>query len=116
MGEVYRARDPRLNREVAVKVLPEDFLEGEERKQRFEREARVLASLNHPAIASIYSFEEIPSSSSSSSSSSRHILVMELIDGQTLRHAFPPEPLPAKKVLEIGAQIADGLARAHASG
>ena len=115
MGEVYRARDPRLNREVAVKVLPEDFLEGEERKARFEREARLLAALNHPNVAAIYSFEEIPSSSSSSSSS-RHILVMELIEGETLRHAFPAEPLPAKKVLEVGAQIADGLAKAHASG
>ncbi len=60
MGEVYRARDPRLSREVAVKVLPESFLEGEERKQRFEREARLLAALNHPGIAAIYSFEEIP--------------------------------------------------------
>ena len=67
MGEVYRARDPRLARDVAVKVLPEDFLEGEEGKARFQREARTLASLNHPGIAAIYSFEEIPSSSSSSS-------------------------------------------------
>ena len=117
MGEVYRAKDPRLGREVAVKVLPEEFFEGEERRSRFEREARLLASLNHPGIAAIYSFEEIPGSSSSpSSSASRHILVMELIEGETLRHAFPPEPLGAKKILEIGAQIADGLAKAHASG
>ena len=56
MGEVYRARDSRLARDVAVKVLPEDLLEGEERKQRFEREAKLLASLNHPNIAAIYSF------------------------------------------------------------
>jgi serine/threonine protein kinase len=80
MGEVYRARDPRLAREVAIKVLPEEFFEGEERRQRFEREARLLAALNHPGIAAIYSFEEIPSSSSSS----RHILVMELVEGDGL--------------------------------
>src|SRR5664279_4667756 len=78
MGEVYRARDPRLAREVAVKVLPEEFFEGEERRQRFEREARLLAALNHPGIAAVYSFEEIPSSSSSST---RHLLVMELVEG-----------------------------------
>ncbi len=125
MGEVYRARDTRVDRPVALKVLPEEFLEGEERKVRFEREARVLASLNHPAIAVLYSFEEIPGSPSSSSSSSsslsssrsQHILVMELIDGETLRHAFPSgEPVPPKRLLEIAAQVADGLAKAHASG
>jgi len=114
MGEVYRARDPRLAREVAIKVLPEEFFEGEEKRQRFEREARLLAALNHPNVAAVHSFEEIPGSSSSSPS--RHILVMELIDGETLRHAFPPEPVPTKKILEIGAQIADGLAKAHTSG
>ncbi len=64
MGEVYRARDPRLARDVAVKVLPEEFFEGEERRQRFEREARCSQRSNHPGIAAIYSFEEIPSSSS----------------------------------------------------
>ena len=63
MGEVYRARDPRLGRDVALKVLPEDFLEGEENRARFEREARTLASLNHPGIATLYSFEESTSSS-----------------------------------------------------
>jgi serine/threonine protein kinase len=82
MGEVYKAKDPRLAREVAIKILPEDFLEGEERKARFEREARLLAALNHPGIAAIYSFEEIPSSSSSSSPAFRHILVMELLEGE----------------------------------
>src|SRR5208283_1961773 len=82
MGEVYRARDPRLDRDVAIKVLPEDFLEGEEGKRRFEREAKLLASLSHPGIASVYSFEEIPGSSSphSSASPARHLLVMELLE------------------------------------
>ena len=85
MGEVYRAKDVRVDRAVALKVLPEEFFESEERRQRFEREARMLASLNHPGIAALYSFEEIPSSSPSSSS--RHILVMELVVGETLRSA-----------------------------
>ena len=67
MGEVYRARDVRVDRAVALKVLPEEFFESEERRQRFEREARMLASLSHPGIAVLYSFEEIPGSSPSSS-------------------------------------------------
>ena len=107
MGEVYRAKDTRLARDVALKVLPEDLLESEEKRVRFEREAKMLAVLNHPNIAAIYSFEE---------DEGRHILVMELIEGETLRKAFPPEPLPAKKLLEIAVQIAEGLAKAHASG
>jgi serine/threonine protein kinase len=113
MGEVYRAKDTRLARDVAVKVLPEEFFEDEEKRNRFEREARLLAALNHPNIAAIYSFEEIPGSSASSG---RHLLVMELVEGETMRHAFPAEPLGAKKLLEIGAQIAEGLAKAHAAG
>ncbi len=107
MGEVYRAKDTRLARDVAIKVLPEEFFEGEEKRERFGREARILASLNHPGIAAIYSFEE---------SGGRHLLVMELIEGESLRHAFPAEPLGTKRILEIGTQIADGLAKAHASG
>ena len=71
MGEVWRARDPRLNREVAVKVLPEEFFEDEERRARFGREAKLLAALNHPGIAAIYSFEEIPGSSASSTPTRR---------------------------------------------
>ena len=66
MGEVYRAKDTRLGREVALKVLPQDLLDDEERRIRFEREAKLLAALNHPNIAAIHSFEEIPVSSSSS--------------------------------------------------
>src|SRR5262249_34022148 len=114
MGEVWRAKDPRLARDVAVKVLPGDFLEGEERKQRFEREARLLAALNHPGIAAVYSFEEIPGSSPSSSS--RHILVMELVEGETLRQRLAAGALPARKALELGAQMARALAAAHESG
>ncbi|HEX7613855.1 MAG TPA: protein kinase [Thermoanaerobaculia bacterium] len=113
MGEVYRATDSKLGRDVALKVLSEEFFEDKGRVARFEREARLLAALNHPNVAAVYSFEEIPGSSGSSG---RHLLVMELVEGDTLRVAFPAEPLPAKKILEIGVQIADGLAKAHAAG
>src|SRR5512144_2891101 len=106
MGEVYRAKDPRLARDVAVKVLPEEFFEGEERRQRFEREAKLLAALNHPNIAAVFSFEVIPGSSSSSS---RHILVMELLEGETLRSALAGAKVSTKKALEWARQIAQGL-------
>ncbi len=112
MGEVYRARDVRVDRAVALKVLAEEFFESEERRQRFEREARMLASLNHPGIAALYSFEEIPSSSSSSS---RHILVMELVEGVTLRERMKAG-LSTKETLDLGAQVARALAAAHERG
>ncbi|MCM3875679.1 MAG: protein kinase [Thermoanaerobaculia bacterium] len=107
MGEVYRAKDPRLNREVAVKVLPEDLFEGEERKQRFEREARLLAALNHPGIAAIYSFEEI---------SGRHLLVMELAEGESLDKRIASGPLPLEESLSYARQIAEALEAAHEKG
>ncbi len=121
-GEVYRARDVRVDRLVALKVLPEDFLEGEERRVRFEREAKLLASLNHSGIATLYSFEEIPgspsssSSSSSSSSATRHVLVMELVDGRTLHAALAKGPFSAAEALTVAIQIADALAEAHRAG
>jgi eukaryotic-like serine/threonine-protein kinase len=114
MGEVYRAKDTRLARDVALKVLPEEFFEGEERRQRFEREAKLLASLNHPGIATLYSFEEIPGSSSSSSP--RHVLVMELVEGESLRQVITSGALPVRKAVDLGVQIARGLAAAHESG
>ena len=113
MGEVYRARDPRLGRDVAVKVLPEEFFEGEERRQRFEREARLLAALNHPGIAAIYSFEEIPSSSSSST---RHLLVMELVEGDGLDARVASGPLSLEESLSFARQIAEALEVAHEKG
>ncbi len=112
MGEVYRAKDPRLGRDVAVKVLPEDFFEGEERRQRFEREARLLAALNHPGIAAIYSFEEVPSSSSST----RHLLVMELVEGDGLDQKIASGPLPLEESLSLARQIAEALEAAHEKG
>ncbi|MDL2716720.1 MAG: protein kinase [Acidobacteriota bacterium] len=110
MGEVYRAQDPRLGRDVAVKVLPEQLFEGEESRQRFEREARLLASLNHPNIAAIYSFEEIPASSGIAS---RHILVMELLEGDPLRARLAGGALPREVALDWALQAARGLSAAH---
>ena len=114
MGEVYRAKDTLLGRDVALKVLPEELLEGEERRARFEREARTLASLNHPGIAVLYSFEEIPPSPPSSSS--RHILVMELLEGETLRERLSGGALPVRKAVAWGVEIARALAAAHERG
>jgi serine/threonine protein kinase len=95
MGEVYRARDTKLDRDVAIKVLPPSFAQDPERLARFEREAKVLASLNHPNIAQIYGIEE-------------RALIMELVDGQTL-----PGPLPLETALNYARQIADALETAH---
>ncbi len=113
MGEVYRAKDTRLDRDVAVKVLPEDFLEGKEPRARFEREAKALAAMNHPNIAAVYSFEEIPGPAPSSS---RHLLVTELLEGETLRGRLEHGALPARKVVDLAVQMAEGLAAAHEKG
>jgi len=99
-------------REVAVKVLPEELFEGEERTQRFEREARLLASLNHPGIAAVYSFEEIPSPSFSST---RHVLVMELVEGDDLSAYLRAGPLSVEKSLSFSRQIAEALEAALAA-
>ena len=107
MGEVYRARDTKLGRDVAIKVLPDELFEDKETVARFEREARALASLNHPAIAVIHAFEEI---------SGRHLLVQEFLEGETLRERLRAGALPARKALDLAAQIARGLAAAHEKG
>ncbi len=107
MGEVYRAKDMRLGRDVAIKVLPEEFFEDEERRLRFEREARTLATLNHPGIAAVYSFEEI---------SGRHLLVMELVEGEDLGQRLVPGPLPLDESLSVAKQIAEALEAAHEKG
>ncbi len=114
MGEVYRARDTKLDRDVAVKVLPGEFVESAERRERFEREARLLAALNHPGIAAIYSFEEIPGPSPSASS--WNILVMELLVGETLRARLETGPIPQREALELALQGARGLSAAHEKG
>jgi serine/threonine-protein kinase len=107
MGEVYRARDSKLGREVAVKVLPEAFLADAERILRFEREARLLASLNHPHIAALYGMER---------SDGRHFLVMELVEGETLADRLLQGAMPAGEALEIARQIAEALEAAHERG
>src|SRR5271163_4631482 len=98
MGEVYRARDTKLDRDVAIKVLPPSFAQDPERLARFEREAKVLASLNHPNIAQMYGLEDLA-------------LVMELVEGQTLQG-----PLPLDTALNYTRQIADALEAAHEKG
>ncbi len=113
MGEVWRARDTRVDRPVALKVLPEEFFEDGERRARFEREAKLLASLNHPGIAVLYSFEEILSSSSSSS---RHLLAMELVEGADLAQRLSSGPLPLEESLSYAKQIAEALEEAHEKG
>jgi eukaryotic-like serine/threonine-protein kinase len=107
MGEVYRARDTRLGRDVALKVLPEAFTTDSERMARFEREAKVLASLNHPNIASIYGLEE---------STNCRALVMELVEGPTLADRIGVTPIPVDQALPIAKQICEGLEYAHERG
>jgi Tol biopolymer transport system component len=107
MGEVYRATDSRLGRDVALKVLPEAFARDAERMVRFEREAKVLASLNHPNIASIYGFEE---------SNGVRALVMELVEGPTLADRIKQGPIPLDEALPLAKQIAEALEYAHERG
>jgi Tol biopolymer transport system component/predicted Ser/Thr protein kinase len=104
MGEVYRATDTNLKREVALKVLPESFVTDENRLARLQREAEVLAALNHPNVAQIYGFEQ---------SGERSAIVMELIDGQTLDQRIAKGPLPPGEAIDIALQIAAGLEAAH---
>jgi Tol biopolymer transport system component/tRNA A-37 threonylcarbamoyl transferase component Bud32 len=107
MGEVYRARDMRLGREVAIKILPHELSSDRNRLARFEREARASSALNHPNIVTIYDF---------TSNEAEAWLVMELIRGESLRNLLSRGALPLKKVLTIGAGIGDGLAAAHDAG
>ncbi len=107
MGEVYRAHDSKLNREVAIKVLPENFAQDPERVARFQREAQVLASLNHTNIAAIYGLEE---------SDGIRALVMELVEGPTLADHIAAGPIPLDEALTIARQIADALEVAHERG
>jgi len=107
MGEVYRARDTRLDRDVAIKVLPEAFSRDAERMARFQREAKVLASFNHPNIAAIYGFEQIDG---------KRLLVMELAEGETLAERLERGPIPIRDTLELTREIAIALEAAHEKG
>src|SRR5262245_52472518 len=106
MGEVYKARDTRLDRLVALKLLPAEVARDPERLARFEREARAASALNHPAIVTIYDVgsAEVP------------WISMELVDGKTLRSLLVHGPLPMRRALAIAAQLADGVAKAHEAG
>ena len=107
MGEVYRARDTRLGRDIALKVLPEAFASDRERVTRFQREAQLLAALNHPHIASIYSFETVDSV---------RVIVMELVPGETIRELLHKGPLPLPRALAFAGDVAEALGAAHAKG
>ncbi len=107
MGEVWRARDTELGREVAVKVLPESFVGDAVRLERFQREAKALAALSHPNLLDIYDV---------GTTDGIHYAVTELLEGDTLRERITPTGLPWQKVTEIGAAVAGGLAAAHGRG
>ena len=107
MGEVYQARDTKLDRDVALKVLPEAFTSDPDRLARFEREAKVLASLNHPNIGSIYGLEE---------ADGIRALVLELVEGPTLADRIKQGPIPIDEALPIAKQIAEALEAAHVAG
>src|SRR6516162_10072169 len=107
MGEVYRARDTRLERTVAIKILPQEISADPVRKQRFEREAKTISSLNHPNICTLHDIgwqDDVA------------YLVMQCVEGETLAKRLEKGPLPLEQVLKYGAQIADGLDKAHRSG
>src|SRR3989442_340465 len=107
MGEVYRASDTRLGRDVAIKILPDVFFVDPDRRVRFEREARMLAALNHPNIAAIYGLEEADGVCG---------LVLELVEGPTLAERLATGAIPVREALSIASQIADALDAAHQKG
>src|SRR5438477_11093018 len=107
MGEVYRARDTKLNRDVAIKVLPDPFAQDPDRIARFHREAQAIAALNHPNIAAIHQLEE---------AGSTKFLVLELVDGETLADRIARGPLPIDEALNIAHQICEALEAAHEKG
>src|SRR5499425_429139 len=107
MGEVYRARDTRLDRTVAIKILPQHLSNDPIRKQRFEREAKTISSLNHPHICVLYDVGH---------QDGVDFLVMEYVEGETLAKRLEKGPLPLEQVLRYGGQIADALDKAHLAG
>src|SRR5690349_15451036 len=107
MGEVYRARDTRLDRTVAIKVLPPGLSANEELRVRFEREARAISALSHPNICALYDI---------GSDGGHEYLVMEFLEGETLAERLARGPLPFSLVVRLGAQIAEALQQAHRSG
>jgi serine/threonine protein kinase len=113
MGEVYRAKDTRLGRDVAIKVLPEHLTDNADVRARFEREARTISSLNHPHICTLHDVGRAPGEAGSGDI---EYLVMELVDGETLATRIARGPLPLPEILKLATQIADALDRAHRAG
>ena len=107
MGEVYHARDRKLGRNVVIKVLPDAFAGDPERLSRFEREAKLLASLNHPNIAVIHGVEQ---------AEGKQFLILELVEGETLAERLSGGPMPADEAMKICRQIAEGMEAAHEKG
>jgi eukaryotic-like serine/threonine-protein kinase len=107
MGEVYQAKDRKLGRDVAIKVLPEEFAHNPDRVARFQREAKVLASLNHPNIAAIHGLEEFAGT---------NFLVLELVEGETLADKLKRGLIPIEESLKLALQIAEALEAAHEKG
>ncbi len=107
MGEVYRAKDLKLGRDVAIKVLPKEFASDPERLRRFEQEARAASALNHPNIITIHDIGE---------QDGTHYIAMELVEGKTLRQVLEDGPVPTTKMLDFASQVGQGLAKAHAAG
>src|SRR5262245_9382284 len=107
MGEVYHARYTRLDRDVAIKVISSDVIDLRDRRERFEREARVLASLNHPHVAAIHAFEQLDG---------HHAIILEFVGGPTLADLLASRKIPVREALAMAAQIADALDAAHEKG
>src|SRR5262249_49898997 len=107
MGEVYRARDTKLKRDVAIKILPDEFARDADRISRFQREAEVLASLSHPNIAGIYDLQHTDET---------QFLVLELVEGESLADRIKRGPLPVEEALQIGKSICEALEAAHEKG
>ena len=112
MGEVFRATDTKLGHEVALKLLPAEFSADPDRLARFEREAKVLASLNHPGIAHLYGFEQVLLPGGATA----HVLVMELVPGEDLAERLKRGPIPVDESLAIAKQVAEALEEAHEKG